>query len=95
MGNKNKKILKKRWEDKQFRKKILDCCKTYQGGDINKDIDEKTDFFMVCEDDLDFIELIMYCEKQIGCYIEEGIETNNSFLKIEDFITWFAAEMKL
>jgi acyl carrier protein len=51
-------------------------------------VTEETDFFDVCYDWLDFIDLIMECEKEFNCKIDEKDKTEYSFDTVKQFIDW-------
>jgi acyl carrier protein len=51
-------------------------------------VTEETNFFNVCHDWWDFIELIMECEKEFNCHIDETEKTENSFDTVKQFIDW-------
>ena len=51
-------------------------------------VTEETDFFDVCYDLVDFIELIMECEREFNCRIDEEDKTEYSFDNVKQFIDW-------
>jgi len=65
---------------------LLMCQKQY--GLWAEEIKEETPFYKVVNDSLDFIELILRCEKEFKISIDETDKDEFSFNTIGEFIDW-------
>lgn len=65
---------------------LLMCQKQY--GLWAEEITEKTPFYEVVNDSLDFVELILRCEKEFKIRIDESDKDEFSFNTIGEFIDW-------
>jgi acyl carrier protein len=57
-------------------------------------VDEDTPFNRTCNDDLDFVELVMKCEKEFNITINEEDKDVESFDTVKDFIDWVSSLIK-
>lgn len=72
----------------KIRKQILDLCIKQAAWDSYHKPTEKTEFGRVCNDLLDFVELVMNCEKALQMTLDDREFTEDSFETVEDFIDW-------
>lgn len=79
--------------NKKVRKCILVLCQE-QASWSNGEPTEDTRFYQICGDSLDFMELIMECEKELSIKIEEGEMDEDYFETVKDFIDWVITFLK-
>jgi acyl carrier protein len=70
------------------RQRFLSLCQKQADWDSYDKPSEETEFYRVCHDGLDFVELIMNCEKEFSIKIDETSKEEYSFDTVKDFIDW-------
>jgi acyl carrier protein len=68
------------------RQRFLSLCQKQADWDSYDKPTEETEFYRVCNDGLDFVELIMNCEKEFQIKIDETGKDEYSFDTVKDFI---------
>lgn len=75
------------------RRRFLSLCQKQADWDSYDKPTEETEFYRVCNDELDFVELIMNCEKEFDIKIDESDKDEDSFDTVKDFIDWASLEL--
>ena len=70
------------------RQRFLSLCQKQADWDSYDKPTEETEFYRICNDGLDFVELIMNCEKEFNIKIDKTDKNEYSFDKVKDFIDW-------
>jgi len=85
MNTDNKENRTKKCTMPSIRQRFLSLCQ--KQADWEKPTEE-TEFYLVCNDGLDFVELIINCEKEFSIKIDEFGKDEYSFDTVKDFIDW-------
>jgi len=67
---------------------FLSLCQKQAGWDSYDKPTEETEFYRVCNDGLDFVELIINSEKEFNIKIDDFGKHEDSFDTVKDFIDW-------
>lgn len=77
-----------------IRQELLSFCqeKAYEIGN-GSIISEESKFNQVCEDELDFVELVMICENKLNIALNDIDNDERSFDTVRDFIDWASSNL--
>lgn len=70
------------------RQRFLSLCQKQADWDSYDKPTEETEFYRVCNDGLDFVELVMRCEKEFDIKLDDFDLNEDSFDTVKDFIDW-------
>ena len=84
----NKETQTKQCTTPSVRQCFLSLCQKQANWDSYDKPTEETEFYLVCNDGLDFVELIINSEKEFNIKIDEFGKDEDSFYTVKDFIDW-------
>ena len=76
-----------------FRQRFLILCQKQADWDSYDKPTEETEFYRVCNDGLDFVELVMRCEKEFDIELDDFDLNEDSFDTVKDFIDWASSNV--